>query len=54
MLDHLGHAPEAGWISSAIRSTVADGVLTPDLGGSSTSAEFRDQLIGRIGQAAEI
>jgi tartrate dehydrogenase/decarboxylase/D-malate dehydrogenase len=54
LLDHLGYTTEAEWISGAIRSTVADGVMTPDLGGSSTSAEFRDQLVGRIGQAQKL
>jgi isocitrate/isopropylmalate dehydrogenase len=54
LLDHLGYRSEAGWIQDAIRCTVADGVITPDLGGSSTSAEFRDQLVGRIGQAEKL
>jgi tartrate dehydrogenase/decarboxylase / D-malate dehydrogenase len=54
LLDHLGYATEAEWITGSIRSTVADGVITPDLGGSSTSAEFRDQLVVRIGQARKL
>jgi tartrate dehydrogenase/decarboxylase/D-malate dehydrogenase len=54
LLDHLGYATEAEGISGAIRSTVADGVITPDLAGSSTSAEFRDQLVGRIGHAQKL
>ena len=53
LLDHLGYRSEARWIQDAIRCTVADGVMTPDLGGSSTSAEFRDQLVGRIRQAPD-
>ena len=48
MLDHLGRPAEADWIQDAIRATVAAGVLTPDLGGTATPAEFRDQLVGRI------
>jgi tartrate dehydrogenase/decarboxylase/D-malate dehydrogenase len=48
LLDHLGYASEAEWIQDAIRCTVADGVMTPDLGGSSTSAEFGDRLISQI------
>lgn len=48
MLDHLGWPAEAGRIQDAIRATVAAGVLTPDLGGTATTAEFRDQLTGRI------
>jgi tartrate dehydrogenase/decarboxylase / D-malate dehydrogenase len=48
MLDHLGRPAEADWIQDAIRATVAAGVLTPDLGGTATTAEFRDQLVGRI------
>jgi tartrate dehydrogenase/decarboxylase/D-malate dehydrogenase len=50
MIEHLGYRHEAQRIHDAIRSTVADGTLTADLGGSSTSAEFRDQLINRIRQ----
>jgi tartrate dehydrogenase/decarboxylase/D-malate dehydrogenase len=48
LLEHLGHGREAGWIHDAIRATVADGALTADLGGTATSAEFRDQLIARL------
>jgi tartrate dehydrogenase/decarboxylase/D-malate dehydrogenase len=48
LLDHLGYASEAEWIQDAIRCTVADGVMTPDLGGSSTSAEFGDRLISQV------
>jgi tartrate dehydrogenase/decarboxylase/D-malate dehydrogenase len=48
LLDHLGYDCEAEWIQDAIRRTVADGVITPDLGGSSTSAEFGDRLISQI------
>ena len=54
LLDHLGYAAEAEWIQDAIRCTVADGVITPDLGGSSTSAEFCDQLVDRIGHTQKL
>jgi tartrate dehydrogenase/decarboxylase / D-malate dehydrogenase len=48
MLDHLGYRAEAQQIHDAIRDTVAGGIMTADLGGSATSAEFRDQLIQRL------
>jgi len=48
LIEHLGYRQEAQRIQDAIRATVAGGILTADLGGSSTSAEFRDHLIGRI------
>jgi tartrate dehydrogenase/decarboxylase/D-malate dehydrogenase len=48
LIEHLGYRHEAQRIQDAIRSTVADGILTADLGGSSTSAEFRDHLIDRL------
>lgn len=53
LLDHLGYRREAGWIHDAIRSTVADGIMTLDLGGSSTSAEFGDELTSRVEKASD-
>jgi tartrate dehydrogenase/decarboxylase / D-malate dehydrogenase len=54
LLDHLGYDREADWIRDAIRCTVADGIMTADVGGSSTSAEFRDQLISRMLQDSDL
>jgi len=48
MLEHLGYAAEAMWIHDAIRATVAAGVMTPDLGGSATTAEFHRHLASQI------
>ena len=48
MLEHLGYPAEAGRINDAIRATVAAGIMTPDLGGTATTAEFHDHLAGRI------
>ncbi|MEI5101887.1 tartrate dehydrogenase [Streptomyces sp. PmtG] len=47
MLDHLGHPAAARDITDAIAAVLAKSdVRTPDLGGSATTAEFTDQLLG--------
>jgi len=48
MLEHLGYDVEAAWILDAIRSTVAAGIMTPDLGGSCTTTAFQNHLVSRI------
>ncbi len=55
MLDHLGHPQAAAAIENAVAGVLADGrVRTPDLGGSSTTAEVTEAVIARLahGQAS--
>ncbi|HIZ35295.1 MAG TPA: tartrate dehydrogenase [Candidatus Ruania gallistercoris] len=53
MLDHLGHADAATALEAAFRAAMADGVLTRDLGGQASTAEFADATIARLNQAKE-
>lgn len=48
MLDHLGHAAAAARIRRAVASTIRDGVLTPDLGGSATTADVARAVLDRV------
>jgi isocitrate dehydrogenase (NAD+) len=49
MLDHLGQAPAAQRLRTAIRSTiVAKDRATPDLGGAGNTATFADAIIERL------
>jgi tartrate dehydrogenase/decarboxylase/D-malate dehydrogenase len=49
MLDFLGEKPVAGRILDAIRSVTAEGrVLTPDLGGRSTTGQVTDAILSRV------
>lgn len=49
MLDHVGQAPLAQRLRTAIRATiVAKDRATPDLGGSGTTASFADAIIERL------
>lgn len=53
MLEHFGLTAEAGILAEAIRATTAAGVLPKDLGGSATTDEVTDAVIGFLdGQAA--
>jgi tartrate dehydrogenase/decarboxylase / D-malate dehydrogenase len=48
MLDHLGH-PELGErVRAAIAAVIADGVLTPDVGGSATTRQVTDAVIAHL------
>jgi tartrate dehydrogenase/decarboxylase/D-malate dehydrogenase len=48
LLDHLGH-PEAGErVLNALEDTLASGTKTRDLGGSATTEEVADAVIGRL------
>jgi tartrate dehydrogenase/decarboxylase/D-malate dehydrogenase len=48
MLDHLGLTSEAAAVMSAIETTTASGVLTPDLGGSATTRGVTDAILARL------
>jgi tartrate dehydrogenase/decarboxylase/D-malate dehydrogenase len=49
MLEHLGEFEAAALIVDAIRATTADGsVLTPDLGGWSTTTEVGAAIVGQM------
>jgi isocitrate dehydrogenase (NAD+) len=49
LLDHLGHVPEAQRLRAAIRATIVDkDRVTPDLGGSGSTASFADAIVARL------
>ena len=49
MLEHLGHADAANAVVSAIERVVKDGsVKTRDLGGTATTREFGDAVLGAL------
>ncbi|HWV56494.1 MAG TPA: isocitrate/isopropylmalate family dehydrogenase [Longimicrobiales bacterium] len=49
MLDHIGQAGAAGRVRTAIERTLRERrVLTPDLGGSATTAEFATEVIRNL------
>jgi isocitrate/isopropylmalate dehydrogenase len=39
LLDHFGHEDAARAVDEAVAASLADGVTTPDLGGTATTAE---------------
>jgi tartrate dehydrogenase/decarboxylase/D-malate dehydrogenase len=49
MLEHLGQAPAADLIVSAIKAVTAEGrTLTPDLGGAATTGEVGDAVVAKM------
>lgn len=48
MLDHLELKDEAAAVMDAIRATTAAGVLTADLGGTATTVEVGDAILGHL------
>ena len=49
MLDHMGHAEEAGRVRTAIRDALQKrDRVTPDLGGTGTTTSFADALVERV------
>jgi tartrate dehydrogenase/decarboxylase/D-malate dehydrogenase len=48
MLDHLGLAAEAARVMQAIEATTSAGVLTPDLGGTRTTSQVTDAIVGNL------
>ena len=50
MLDHLGHPEAAAEVTAAIAAALADGrAVTPDLGGTGTTAGFTRHLLDLLG-----
>ncbi len=54
MLDSLGHRAAAAAIDEAIAGSIVDGVSTPDLGGTATTAAVGDRLAEAIGSMSEV
>jgi 3-isopropylmalate dehydrogenase len=51
MLRHgLGRPEDAERIESAVERALADGLRTPDLGGSDTTDAATEAVVGRLGQ----
>jgi tartrate dehydrogenase/decarboxylase/D-malate dehydrogenase len=48
MLEHLGEKQAADRLMRAIETAVADGILTPDVGGSSTTDQVTEAVIEAI------
>ncbi|MBC7358350.1 MAG: tartrate dehydrogenase [Desulfacinum sp.] len=48
MLDFLGEPRAAEALMQAIEAVTAEGVLTPDLGGTAKTVEFTDRVLARI------
>jgi tartrate dehydrogenase/decarboxylase / D-malate dehydrogenase len=48
LLEHLGEADAAQTLTAAFESALADGVATPDLGGTASTADFTKAVLDRI------
>ena len=48
MLDHLGEAANSARLMAAVEKVCASGIMTPDVGGSATTAEVTEAVIGVI------
>ena len=48
MLEHLGEAEAAARLMRAVEQVCAAGILTPDVGGTATTREVTDAVIGTI------
>src|SRR5205814_5496716 len=48
MLDHLGLTAESASVMRAIEATTSSGVLTPDLGGTCTTSQVTDAILGHL------
>lgn len=53
MLEHLGLKAEAERVERAIEATTAAGVLTPDVGGASTTREVGDEVLAHLSEVSE-
>ncbi|MFC7154809.1 isocitrate/isopropylmalate dehydrogenase family protein [Halomarina halobia] len=49
LLEHLGHDEEGARVRSAVEAVLEDGPRTPDLGGSATTEDVTDAIVGRLG-----
>jgi len=48
LLDHLGYTEESGAVHTAVESVLADGPLTPDLGGEASTEAVTDAVLARL------
>ncbi len=48
MLDYLGLTAQAAQVMAAIEATTAAGILTPDLGGTCTTSQVSDAILGHL------
>ncbi len=48
LLEHLGFAPDAARVHSAIRDVTASGLKTRDIGGSASTTEVADAIVGAL------
>jgi methanogen homoisocitrate dehydrogenase len=48
LLDHLGDGEDAARLEAAIDRVMVRGVVTPDLGGTATTAEFGDAVLNEL------
>jgi len=48
LLDWLGASEAAGLVDQGLRATVADGTRTADLGGTASTSEFAEAVIGAL------
>jgi tartrate dehydrogenase/decarboxylase/D-malate dehydrogenase len=53
MLEHLGLEEEAERVDRAIEATTGSGLLTPDLGGTSTTREVGDAALAYLSRGPE-
>jgi len=53
MLEHLGLEEEAERMDRAIEATTGSGLLTPDLGGTSTTREIGDAVLAYLSRGPE-
>lgn len=51
MLEHLGEQAAATELMSAVEQVLSDGVMTPDLGGSATTADVTAAVVERLGSS---
>jgi methanogen homoisocitrate dehydrogenase len=50
LLAHFGYADEAAAVDAAVEAALAAGVRPPDLGGSASTAQVGEAVVGRIGE----
>jgi tartrate dehydrogenase/decarboxylase/D-malate dehydrogenase len=48
MLDHLGEQEAAGLVTKSLRSTIGAGIRTPDMGGSASTGDVVDAVVGGL------
>ncbi len=51
LLEHAGHTTARARVLGALEEAIASGVKTPDLGGTASTAEVTEAVIGRLSEA---